>query len=294
MSTSSVYPLNTEQAFRVAHEAGFDGIEIMITSDPGTQSADVLLALSRQYGLPILSIHAPVLLTTHFVWGRDPLVKLERSAELARAAGASTVVVHPPFRWQTTFAPLFLAAVRVTSISWGIEVAVENMFDVKIGRRGLATYAPGWDPSKMDCDAMTLDFSHASLSGRDSLDLALAMGDRLRHVHLCDGSGALGGEKMFDEHLVPGHGNEPVASVLQLLARHGWSGSVIAEINTRRTKTDAQRLAMLTETVDFARRYLLVDADSTNEPAADLAADPALATSTAQVGSRSRVAVPAR
>ena len=57
---------------------------------------------------------------------------------------------------------------------------------------------------------------------------------------------------------------------------------------------------MLTETVDFARRYLLVDADSTTETAvetgtgADLAADPALATSTAQVGSRSRLAVPAR
>ena len=30
----------------------------------------------------------PVLLLTHFVWGRDPMVKLERSADLARAAHA--------------------------------------------------------------------------------------------------------------------------------------------------------------------------------------------------------------
>lgn len=265
MSTSSVYPLGTEDAFRIAREAGFDGVEIMVTSDVSTQSASALLTLSHDYGLPILSIHAPVLVTTHFVWGRDPRVKIERSAELARAVGASSVVVHPPFRWQTAFSPLFLATVRVAAIRSGVEIAVENMFDVKIGRRGLSTYAPGWDPSTMDCDAMALDFSHASLSGRDSLDLALVMGERLRHVHLCDGSRNINGDKMFDEHLVPGRGDEPVAEVLQMLARRGWDGALVAEVNTRKVRSAGERLDMLTETVDFARRFALSD-----QPAAPL------------------------
>lgn len=95
MSTTCVYPLDPEHAFRLASLAGFDGIEVMVTRDEGTQDAAALLELSRQFDLPILSIHAPVLLLTHFVWGRDPQVKLERSAQLASEVGASTVVVHP-------------------------------------------------------------------------------------------------------------------------------------------------------------------------------------------------------
>ena len=33
MSTSCVFPLGVEQAFRLARLAGFDGIEVMVTSD---------------------------------------------------------------------------------------------------------------------------------------------------------------------------------------------------------------------------------------------------------------------
>ena len=172
MSTSCVYPLATEHAFRFARLAGYDGVEVMVTNDEVTQDAESLLALSARYELPILSIHAPVLLLTHFVWGRDPQVKLERSAELAAAVGATTVVVHPPFRWQSGYAENFLDIVRETAADTGVEIAVENMFPWKVGGRTLKAYSPGRDPRDMDCDAMTLDFSHAALSGLDSLDFA--------------------------------------------------------------------------------------------------------------------------
>ncbi len=256
MSTSCVYPLGLEQAFRLSRDAGFDGVEVMVTNDEGTQSAERLLELSARYGMPVLSIHAPVLLLTQFVWGSSPRAKLERSAQLARSVGATTVVVHPPFRWQARYATEFLDVVRATATRYGVEVAVENMFSWKIGGRGLRAYSPGWDPTLMDCDSMTLDFSHAALSGRDSLDLALAMGRRLRHVHLCDGSGSVDEGRMFDEHLIPGHGREPVAEVLGHLAALDWEGSLIAEVNTRAAASDRARLDMLEETVQFARRNI--------------------------------------
>src|ERR1700712_5369413 len=138
MSTSCVYPLGVEEGFRYARLAGYDGVEVMVTRDEVTQSAESLLALSAKYEIPILSIHAPVLLLTHFVWGRDPSIKLTRSAELATAVGAETVVVHPPFRWQSDYAAGFLDRVRSTAAESGIEIAVENMFPWKIGSRSLA------------------------------------------------------------------------------------------------------------------------------------------------------------
>jgi sugar phosphate isomerase/epimerase len=256
MSSSCAYPLATEHTFRLAHLAGYDGVEIMVSNDEVTQDADALLALAAKYNQPIMSIHAPVLLLTHFVWGRDPQIKLEKSAELARAVGATSVVVHPPFRWQATYAENFLRIVRETANTYGVEIAVENMFPWQVKGRSMKAYSPGYDPTLMDTDSMTLDFSHASLSGRDSLELAIAMGTHLRHVHLCDGSGSQDDGQIFDEHLIPGRGTEPVAEVLQYLAAQNWDGQVVAEINTRKVKTEQERLDLLRETLDFARDNL--------------------------------------
>ncbi|MFF2051383.1 sugar phosphate isomerase/epimerase family protein [Leifsonia sp. NPDC058194] len=255
MGTTCVYPLGPEEAFRTAAELGFDGVEVMVTRDDATQAAAPLRALSERFGMPILSIHAPVLLLTHFVWGRDPRVKLERSAALAADLGAETVVVHPPFRWQSGYADDFLGIVRGTAAASGVTVAVENMFPWKVAGRSMAAYSPGWNPLGMDCDAVTLDFSHAALSGVDGLRLAQELGTRLSHVHLCDGSGTLDDSRVFDEHLVPGRGTQPVAEVLRLLAATGWSGSVVAEVNTRKARTRPERLDLLRETLEFAREH---------------------------------------
>ncbi len=253
MSTSSVYPLSTQTAFRLAKEAGFDGMEIMITVDPATRDATALRALSARYDLPILSVHAPVLVFSQLVWGVDPLRKLTKSAELAVAVGANTVVVHPPFRWEPRYARVFELTIRDLAAKHGVELAVENMFPLRFGGLTVRAQSPSSDPVFIDCDAITLDFSHAALAGRDSLEFAMAMGDRLRHVHLTDGTVTMGeGRLLDDEHLVPGHGTQPVAEVLQYLATRKWKGSLIAEVNTRSCNSENERLAMLRETRDFA------------------------------------------
>lgn len=255
MSTTCVFPLGTEQAFRLARLAGFDGVEVMVTGDEATQSVAALRALSARYELPILSVHAPVLLSSQFVWGLDYRAKLRRAAGLARGVGAPTVVAHPPFRWQRRHAG-FAGAVREIATAARVEIAVENMFPVRLAGRDRDVFSPGWDPTGAGYDAMTLDFSHASLGDRDALELAIAMGSRLRHVHLCDGSAPARNPARIDEHLPPGAGDQPVAEVLALLASADFTGSVVAEISTRASPDDVARLARLRETLGFARAHL--------------------------------------
>ena len=262
MSTSCVFPLSTETAFRIAADARFDGVEIMVTNDPTTQDAATLNEYSRRFEVPILSIHAPVLPLAQFVWGVGASSKLERSAALANAVGAPTVVVHPPFRWQAAYAAGFESLVRRLSQRHGLELAVENMFPWKLGPATLRGYSPSPDPVAADCDAITLDFSHAALGGRDSLEYAHAMGDRLRHVHLCDGPGSMAEGYLFDEHRMPGRGAQPVAEVLQYLAARDWNGSLIAEVNTRSAKDEAGRLGMLVETREFAQTNVALGRES--------------------------------
>lgn len=256
MSASCVYPLKLEAGFRFAKAAHYDGLELMVTKEPATQSFETLSTMMDKYEMPILSVHAPVLLLTHFVWGRDPKIKLEKSAELAAQLGAETVVVHPPFRWQNSYAEEFLHIVRETSKIYNVKIAVENMFPWSVRNSSIEAYAPGPDPRVMDCDHVTLDFSHAALSGDDSYLLAEEYGDRLAHVHLCDGLSNDDISKIFDEHLMPGKGNQPVAEVLKHLAATGWTGNIVAEINTRKAKTNSERLRMLKETKKYADYWL--------------------------------------
>lgn len=256
MGTTSVLPRRLHDAFRLAAEAGFDGVEIMVTSDRDTHDPRVIGALSERFGMPVLSIHAPVLFFSTFVFGRNPRVKLERSLALARDVGATTVVVHPPYRWQRRSAAAFVETVRELQASSGITIAAENMFPLTVRGRDRHPYAPHWDPGVLDISALTLDFSHAALAGVSALDLAQRWGDRLRHVHLCDGSSVEPNTKLFDEHLVPGRGAQPVAEVLALLAASGFDGSIVAEINSRACGTDDERrLAWLRETLAFARQH---------------------------------------
>jgi len=255
MSTSCNFPMRVESSFRLARLAGYDGIEIMITTDPVSYDAKALRELSDRYSMPILSIHAPSLFWMQ-MFGGSAQVKLERSAALAAEVGASTVVVHPPFRWEAGYAKNFENIVRQTAKNAGVEIAVENMFPWKIGHKVLKAYAPSPDPMDLDVDAMTLDFSHASLTGRDSLDYAMAMGDKLRHIHLCDGIRSVDEGNMHDEHLVPGRGTQPVAETLTYLVETGYTGHVIAEIGLHKIRNQQTRLDMLIETAAFAKEYL--------------------------------------
>lgn len=265
MSTSCVYPLDTRRAFELAAEADYDGVEVMVTQDRVTQDATALRALAADTGLDILSIHAPVLTRTAFVWGRDHREKLRRSAELAVAVGASTVVVHPPFRWQRRYAGAFVDLVAELSETHGLEIAVENMACFQSRGLRIQPFAFGYDPAPLACAALTLDFSHAALAGEDSLEIATRYGDRLRHVHLCDGTAPSPRGAFLDEHLLPGAGEQPVAEVLALLGAADWSGSIVAEVHLPATGGDALRLAQLRASLAFAKLALASTGENPKE-----------------------------
>jgi len=251
LSTSCVYPFGVDETFHLARQIGYDGVEIMVTNDPDTYTASTLRRLSREYRMPILSVHSPVYARTQLMWGLDPRRKVERSAELAIAVGAPTVVVHPPYRWQGRYARDFeLEVARVTE-DFGVVISVENMFPLEVAGFDIARFTPSHDPVKLLCDALTLDFSHAAMAGRDALELTHAMGTRLHHIHLTDGTTSNAQGRMKDEHLVPGRGTQPVAEVLRYLASAGWNGSVVAEVAT----AGHDRLEMLIETLHFAREH---------------------------------------
>lgn len=134
LSTASVYPQNTEAAFAYAAELGFDGVELMVWGEAVSQDISHVEYLSERYQVPVLSIHAPCLLISQRVWGRDPQAKLARAVSAAEDLGAPTVVVHPPFRWQRAYTAAFDDLVTELEENSGVDVAVENMFPMRADR----------------------------------------------------------------------------------------------------------------------------------------------------------------
>ena len=248
LSTASVYPQTTADGFELAARLGYDAVEVMVGIDPVSQDIDRVRRLSDYHEIPVCAVHAPCLLITQRVWGTEPWGKLEQSAQMAVAVGADVVVVHPPFRWQRDYARDFVDGVTALEERTGVAFAVENMYPWRASKREMQVYAPGWDPAEEEYTNTTLDLSHSATSLSDPVEMAKALGDRLRHLHMTDGSGSA-----KDEHLVPGRGSQPCAELLEHLAGVGFSGHIVIEINTRRAGSRAEREIDLLESLAFTR-----------------------------------------
>jgi sugar phosphate isomerase/epimerase len=255
LSTASVWPRSVEVGFRLAAELGYDGVEVMVWTDRASQDPVLLRRYARRYGVRILAVHAPCLLITQRVWSPDPEVRLRRAVATAGDLGATTVVVHPPFRWQRRYADRFADLVADLEDQSGLVVAVENMFPVRpLGRERqvvVSAFAPSIDPTDAGHRHYTLDLSHTASARVDALDLAARMGGGLAHVHLADGSGA-----PRDEHLVPGRGRQPCAELCDRLRANDFAGQVVLEVNTRHAASQAAQVRDLAEALLFAQLNL--------------------------------------
>ena len=251
LSTASVYPESTADAFEMAARLGYDGLEIMVGIDEISQDIGAVVQLRDYHQVPVVAIHAPTLLITQRVWGTEPWAKLRKSVEMARRLDAEVIVVHPPFRWQRDYARRFVEGIAELEEETGVAFCVENMYPWRAPRRELQAYAPGWNPVEQSYSNVTLDLSHSASAHADPLAMARELGGRLRHVHMTDGNGSA-----KDEHLVPGRGGQPCGEFLEHLATTGYTGHVVVEINTRRSDGRNGRELDLAESLAFTRLHL--------------------------------------
>lgn len=252
LSTSSVFPEGTAYAFDVARRLGYDGIEVMVGTDEVSADLDAVARLGVRFRMPILSVHSPCLMVMPRVWGSSPAYKLDRAVEAAQRWGATTVVTHPPFRWQRDYRYGFVRRIKELNRRSGITVTIENMYPWRTPGGDLRVYAPHWDPTDSDFDHLTLDLSHAATAGVSALEYVSLWGERLAHVHLNDGSGT-----PVDEHLMPGAGNQGAAGVMRAVSANGFTGSIVVEINTRvQHRTDREQ--MLAQALQFARANIVL------------------------------------
>jgi sugar phosphate isomerase/epimerase len=232
LSTAPFFRHPLREAFRHVSEAGYDAVEVMVTSDPATQDARRMRELAEDHGLTVVALHAPFLLLTRRVWGTDPIGKIYRATQVAEQAGIALVVVHPPYHWQVRYRRWVDHSLAEYSARAGVTIAVENMFPVKIrGDRGLRFHVSQKEVEDLDrFTHLALDTSHLAVAGIDLLDAYERYKTKVVHFHLSDNAG-----KGWDSHLPLGdeRGILPIPEFLATVARDAFAGTMSLELDLR-------------------------------------------------------------
>jgi sugar phosphate isomerase/epimerase len=229
LSTAPFFRHPLREAFRYAREAGYDAVEVMVTSDPATQDARTITGLADDFGLSVAALHAPFLLLTRRVWGTDPIGKIYRATQVVEQARIPLVVVHPPYKWQVRYRRWVEHRLAEYAAHAGITIAVENMFPLKLrGDRGLRFHA---SQDFEDLDRFThlvLDTSHLAVAGYDVVEAYRRYRTKVLHFHLSNNAG-----KGWDSHLPVDEGILPLGDLLDEVARDGFAGTISLELDLR-------------------------------------------------------------
>jgi sugar phosphate isomerase/epimerase len=255
-ATGPFFMFSLEETFELIAEAGFDGAELMIMQDRLTQDPHRLGALAARYGVPVPAVHGPFLVATWLVFGTDPKGKLERCVRFAETAGVSTVVIHPPYRWQTAYADWLDQAIPRIREQTGVTVAVENMYPINVNGHALRLFS-GIDPSELGrWPSLALDTSHLAVAGGDLMAVWEELAGRVAHLHVSNNDG-----RGRDTHGLLDRGVLPVPEFLQQVGATGFGGAVTLELDVRTWADDRPALLqVLRENLGIARAHLAAGA----------------------------------
>ncbi len=214
----------------------------------------MLRRLADYHGVPVLAVHAPCLLITQRVWGREPWAKLTKASRRGREArregrrGAPAVPVAARLRQGLRGRPDQDAQAETD-----VKFAVENLYPLRARSAEVAAYAPHWNPVELDVPAR-----HARPVAH--------RGVRFRRAGMADELGAAPGPRApgrrHQARACPTSTWSPAGAPSRARScSRGWArtatpGIVVVEISTRRAQSQQERNADLEESLAFAREHL--------------------------------------
>lgn len=241
-STGPLFARPLDWACGVIAEAGYDGVELMVTQDPATQEAERVAEVAASEGVEVPVVHGPFLLLTRRVFGTDLVEKARRSLELAGALDSDLMIVHPPFRWQREFHQWLLGEGDEEAAELGTRIGVENLYPVQVAGRPVRFHRYTEPEHLAPFRHVVLDTSHFGVAEVDIVSAWEKLRRTSVHLHVSDNRG--GGR---DSHAPLGHGILPLAAFLHSVGEHHRAGddphvSITLELDCRRYLDDRAAL----------------------------------------------------
>ena len=235
ISSSCLYPMNTEEALKAVGELGAKTAEIFFNSPSELENPLLgeLKAIRNYYGLEIRSVHpftsayeTYLLFSDYKRRTLDGIEFYKRYFEAANALGAEMVVLHgghtvariEPDRYAENYILLNNAARE-----GGLYIAHENVHG-HLG--GDPAFMKALADNVGDDFRMVLDIKQCRRCGVSEDEYINTLGNKIYQVHISD---CLGGEKC----LVPGAGEYDFKALFGKLKNAGYDKTALIELYRR-------------------------------------------------------------
>ena len=218
---------------QIAKNAGFDGIELLISRANCDLKIQHIRELSDKYDVPVLSFHSPFMICNGWggFWNRIRL-----SLIMTMKLGIPLMNFHPPVGHiprhrlndeLSEYVEFYKGMIKDSDIILTIEnlptrrslgtMLINRYFPLFINNMyQIADFA-----AKSDIH-VTFDTTHVGTTGVNLLQAYSVFKDRIANIHLSDHYGR-------SQHLLPGTGNLPLKQLLNKVADDGYNGIVTLE-----------------------------------------------------------------
>lgn len=273
LSTGSIHTYGIARVFKLAAQAGYDGLELMIDDRWDTRQASYLRHLMAHHDLPVSSVHSPLQMPISG-WPNSEVARIERSLALAEELGSRVLNVHLPLRIRDLAVTIARHTWRVPipgptadqrdyqgwltedglptlQAKTDVDIVVENLpMRTLLGRRFSPAALNTWE-ELCAFPRLCLDTTHCGTTGSNLLAVQSQLTNRLSHVHLSDYA-------YTHEHLSLGHGSLPLDQFLHTLAAGNYDGSVVVELAPRTLPVhdEAELARELRRNLMFCRHHL--------------------------------------
>lgn len=232
ISSSCLYPMQTEDALRTVCELGARTAEIFFNSPSELRKPflDELNAIKDFYGTDVRSIHpftsayeTYLLFSDYKRRTSDGIEFYKNYFETANVLGAKIVVLHGKFVSVATtpeeYAESFILLSNAAREA-GVYIAQENVHNHHCGNPAFMKAVAGLVGEDF---RMVLDIKQCRRCEVSEFDFIKLLGDRIMQVHISD---CLGQEKC----LAPGEGEYDFVKLFDALNNAGYNDSAIIEL----------------------------------------------------------------
>ncbi len=268
LSTASLYLYPLRHVFAVAKDIGFEGLELALNPEVLIRGSSYVRGLSQEYGLPILSLHPPMIRIRRW---REHHRLLPQMVPLARQLGCQFIIIHAPKALNLTeglgrqYSEAVEACVKeLGHLSPKLSLENQAVFQARDRRYVLS------DPTNLRRFAdeydlvLTLDTAHAASFPYDLLEAYQVFASRLGNIHLSDFRSGLSipawfnMHSYFKHHQVPGDGDLPLLELIHRLKADSYEGLITLEISPVALKAWRPRRARenLIRCLDFVKGAL--------------------------------------
>lgn len=232
VSTSCLYPLETEKALSGVAKAGIKTTEIFFNAECELKDGfiSILKSIKDEYGIKIVSIHPTMSLAESFMLFsnyprryKEGIEQYKRYAEIANRLDAKFIIMHggKPNRAIDNSEYFYrFSSIREMIKRDGADLLQENVVNFRAGNLEVLK---NMKDSLGQNAAFCLDIKQCIRGGYSPFDALSVLGDTVKHIHISD-------NKPDNDCMLPGQGGFDFISFFKLCNKVGFKGDAIVEV----------------------------------------------------------------